>query len=214
MNKKTKKNKGGENHFLQHLRKMVTDSDYKRGILQKNEDYKINQKIVENINKTPNYESECDEIINRDYNHLNDNEIDTLFILCNKFGSDKNAMNLYANMSSNQKKRVSRHVDKKDHDWESVSTISFALYTEKDLDEELINSMCIFLLALPIKKRLFYMGKFYDESVYKSEDYTGTDKYTDISYEYDVSNITFEYLRDELKKSEQKQASKKKRKSR
>lgn len=95
---------------------------------------------------------------------------------------------------------------------EYTSTISFVMYTEKNLDEDLINSVCIFLLALPKKKQLFYINKFYNnnnESSNKTQDYTGTDEYTDIN-EFDVSNISFEYLNNELKMSEQKQTRKRK----
>ena len=139
MNKKTRKNKGGQNTFLQHLSKMYNDSQYKQSFLQKYKDYKTNQEIVENINKTPSYKSDCEKIINSDYNHLSDNEIDMLFILCNTFNLDKTLMKLYSNMSLKQKKKVFRHVNKKDHNWEFASTISFVLYSEKDLDEDLIN---------------------------------------------------------------------------
>jgi hypothetical protein len=212
MNKKTRKNKGGQNTFLQHLSKMYNDSQYKQSFLQKYKDYKTNQEIVENINKTPSYKSDCEKIINSDYNHLSDNEIDMLFILCNTFNLDKTLMKLYSNMSLKQKKKVFKHVNKKDHNWEFASTISFVLYSEKDLDEDLINSMCIFLLALPKKKQVFYINKFYDnnnESSDKTEDYTGTDEYTDIN-DFDVSSITFEYLSNALKMSEKKQTHKRK----
>ena len=213
MNKKTRKNKGGQNTFLQHLSKMYNDSQYKQSFLQKYKDYKTNQEIVENINKTPSYKSDCEKIINSDYNHLSDNEIDMLFILCNTFNLDKTLMKLYSNMSLKQKKKVFRHVNKKDHNWEFASTISFVLYSEKNLDEDLINSMCIFLLALPKKKQVFYINKFYDNnnesSSDKTEDYTGTDEYTDIN-DFDVSSITFEYLSNALKMSEKKQTHKRK----
>jgi hypothetical protein len=213
MNKKTRKNKGGQNTFLQHLSKMYNDSQYKQSFLQKYKDYKTNQEIVENINKTPSYKSDCEKIINSDYNHLSDNEIDMLFILCNTFNLDKTLMKLYSNMSLKQKKKVFKHVNKKDHNWEFASTISFVLYSEKNLDEDLINSMCIFLLALPKKKQVFYINKFYDNnnesSSDKTEDYTGTDEYTDIN-DFDVSSITFEYLSNALKMSEKKQTHKRK----
>ena len=73
--------------------------------------------------------------------------------------------------------------------------------------------MCIFLLALPKKKQVFYINKFYDNnnesSSDKTEDYTGTDEYTDIN-DFDVSSITFEYLSNALKMSEKKQTHKRK----
>ena len=154
------------------------------------ERYNINKENEKRINKINDVESiekelekDCEKVSpeNEDkFNKLSEEEEEFYYTLCIDYSSNDNVLKLFLEMTTDQRSRViDIYNENKEYLSNFISKFTFELFTKNELDNNLIDTLSIFLLSLPDDIRKVYLEKYDDP-------------------DFDASIITLNYLIDIL----------------
>jgi hypothetical protein len=159
---------------------------------------KENEKMISQMNNVENIEKElekdCEKVSSENepkFNKMSDEEQEFYYTLCVDYSGDDKVLKLFLEMTTDQRNRVINfYNENKEYLSNFISTVTFELFTNKELDDSLIDTLSIFLLSLPDDIRKVYLEKYDDP-------------------DFDASIITLDYLMDTLNMIDEKQMEKK-----
>lgn len=148
---------------------------------------KENEKRINKINDVESIEKElekeCEKVSPENevkFNKMSDEEQEFYYTLCVDYSSNDNVLKLFLDMTTDQRNRVINiYNENKEYLSNFISKFTFELFTKNELDNNLIDTLNIFLLSLPDDIRKVYLEKYDDP-------------------DFDASIITLDYLIDIL----------------
>lgn len=148
---------------------------------------KENEKMINQMNDLENVEKElekdCEKVSSENepkFNKMSDEEQEFYYTLCVDYSANDNVLKLFLEMTTDQRNRVINfYNENKEYLSNFISKVTFELFTNKELNDSLIDTLSIFLLSLPDDIRKVYLEKYDDP-------------------DFDASIITLDYLIDIL----------------